>query len=503
MPLPYSRFSIHLPLSSRAHQLRCFLLNLTAAFKFIVEGVTDDSRTTNSALECSLSEFVTSRRPPVRLLGLGEPTHGDETFLALRNDLFVHLVLQHGFVAIALETGQENALLLDDYVCGLDDDLDRVLEAGFTHGFGRFTGNRDLLLRLRELNTTRDPSEQVHCMGVDAQMELTAQDYASAERAKQRIVERTARMVDNVDQLLRQARGPVLLHAHNSHLQRAPSSMRLGPNEIEWEPLGMVLNQHHPGQCPVVLISCSAAPASGVPPAPEGTIEHRLDLLRQGSEPFLVGHSELIEILDSGRSGLQMRRDLTPGMALGPIDPDTLLTATDTLIHVPQGRRGPVLTPERIRAMFATLPDVQILLAGPETDAPENAWGDTFFTVQPPGHQDPRRMPFATIVTSNYPGVDDSSRLDRDDTFALNLRVGPQYFEGLLGFAPKDAPAHSHLVDPAATAQIMPHPLYASQGWIRVLNPPAAQAEQLLGLASSAVELARRRIIERAALSNE
>ena len=112
-------------------------------------------------------------------------------------------------------------------------------------------------------------------------------------------------------------------------------------------------------------------------------------------------------------------------------------------------------------------------------------------------------MPFATIVASDYPGVDDSSELDRDDTFALNLRVGPQYFEGLLGFAPKDTPAHSQLVDPAATAQIMPHPLYASQGWIRVLNPPAAQSEQLMGLASSAVELTRRRIIGQEALSNE
>lgn len=468
-----------------------------------MEGVTDDSRTTTSSLEHSLSEFLTSRRIAVRVLGLGEPTHGDETFLTLRNDLFVHLVLQHGFVAIALETGQENALLLDRYVCGLDDDLDRALGAGFTHGFGRFTGNRDLLCRLRALNATRDPSDQVHCIGVDAEMELTAQDYASAERAEQRIVERTARMVDNVEQLLAQARGPVLLHAHNSHLQRTTSSMRLGPNEIKWDSLGMVLDQHHRGQCPVVLISCSAAPARGVPPAPEGTIEHRLDALHQGSEPFLVGRPELAKILDGGRSGLQMRRDLTPSMALGPMDPDTLLTATDALIHVPQGRRGPVLTPEQIRAMFATLPDVQILVAGPETNAPESTWGDTFFTVQPPGHQDPRRMPFATIVASDYPGVDDSSALDRDDTFALNLRVGPQYFEGLLGFAPKDTPAHSQLVDPAATAQIMAHPLYASQGWIRVLNPPAAQSEQLTGLANSAVELTRRKIIGQEASSNE
>ncbi|MEU5388951.1 hypothetical protein ABZ391_34605, partial [Kitasatospora cineracea] len=37
-----------------------------------------------------------------RLLALGEPTHGAEEFLDLRNELFRHLVTAHGYRSIAV-----------------------------------------------------------------------------------------------------------------------------------------------------------------------------------------------------------------------------------------------------------------------------------------------------------------------------------------------------------------------------------------------------------------
>lgn len=45
------------------------------------------------------------------------------------------------------------------------------------------------------------------------------------------------------------------------------------------------------------------------------------------------------------------------------------------------------------------------------------AWGDIFFSI--PGQQ-----PFATIVKSDYAGVDESSQLDRDEAFRVNIGIG-------------------------------------------------------------------------------
>ncbi|MDX2358411.1 DUF6194 family protein [Dietzia sp. PP-33] len=303
-------------------------------------------------------------------------------------------------------------------------------------------------------------------------------------------------MADHVDRLVGQIghRGPVLLHAHNTHVHRAHSTMQLGPHRIEWDALGHQLATRHGEDYLVVATSCSAAPARGVPAAPNGTIEHLLDGLEGGTEPVLVNHRKLGHLIDAHRSELRMRDDLTPAMALGPLDPATLVDAVDGVIHISQGERGPLLTPEQIRDLLSALPDVEVLVAGPDTGAPDSAWGDIFFTVQPQGHHDLRRMPFATIVASNYPGFDEDSQLDRDDVFALNMRVGPEYFEGLLGFSPEESPAHREQFDPVAAGILMPHPLYGSQAWIRIINPPAAQTEQLIGLAGATAHRVRTRL---------
>lgn len=445
------------------------------------------------SLAPQLSAFLRRRDPLPRLLGLGEPTHGDETFLTLRNDLFGHLVTEHGFVAIALETDATAARALDAYVRGETDDLDAALRAGFAHGFGRFPGNRDLLVRLRALNTDRPAADHVRCLGFDAAMELTEEDYRSGDHAQRRAVERTDRMADHLGAILAEigGRGPVLVHAHNTHLHRGRSSLQLGPNRIEWLSIGGVLAERHAQAYAVVLTSCSAAPARGVPAAPSGTAEHRFD--RLGADRVLLDRDQLTELLADPAEPLHVRDDLTPAMALGPLDPATLLDSTDVLIHIVRGDRGAVLTPDDLRRLLGALPGASVEIAGPGTGAPEAAWGDTFVTVQPDGDPDPRRMPFATIVESDYPGFDESSDLDRDDVYALNLGVGPQFFQGLLGFEPSEAGDHVDRFDPTAAGVLMPHPLYAAQGWVRVINPPAAQEVQLIALAEAAARRSRPR----------
>lgn len=124
--------------------------------------------------------------------------------------------------------------------------------------------------------------------------------------------------------------------------------------------------------------------------------------------------------------------------------------------------------------------DVHMLVASEESGAPEVAWGDVSCTYAPAGaaDADPARQPFVTIVVGNYPGFDTTSRLDRDGVFRLNAAVGRRAFDVVLGegWAERD-------VDPAALDVLMPHPVYAPQGWVSILNPSEgsrATVEKLL-----------------------
>jgi Family of unknown function (DUF6194) len=93
-----------------------------------------------------------------------------------------------------------------------------------------------------------------------------------------------------------------------------------------------------------------------------------------------------------------------------------------------------------------TLPGVVVVTAGPDNGAPEVAWGDSF-------------------------GFDTSSNLYRPGVFRLNVGVGRQRFEALLGYPPSQHAAHSAGVDYAVLDQVIPHPEYAAQGWVAILCP--------------------------------
>jgi hypothetical protein len=89
-----------------------------------------------------------------------------------------------------------------------------------------------------------------------------------------------------------------------------------------------------------------------------------------------------------------------------------------------------------------------------------------------PDGSDPadRRMPFATIVTKDYPGFDTESNLDRPGVFRLNVWVSRQTIEGLFGTTDGEW-------DHAALDTALPHPVYAAQSWVAILNPgPATSA---------------------------
>ncbi|MFD4372204.1 erythromycin esterase family protein [Streptomyces sp. NPDC058486] len=118
------------------------------------------------------------RRP--RLLALGEPTHGEDVLLHVRNDLFRQLVEEEGRRVIAIESDCMAGLIVDEYVTGsvagtdsASDDLDDVMERGFSHGFGGSPANRELVRWMRAYNDGRPAEEQVRFAGFDGPLETS------------------------------------------------------------------------------------------------------------------------------------------------------------------------------------------------------------------------------------------------------------------------------------------------------------------------------------------
>ncbi|MFW5416392.1 erythromycin esterase family protein [Nocardiopsis sp. CNT-189] len=106
------------------------------------------------------------------LLALGEPTHLEPSFGWVRNELFARLA-GLGFRSIAMETDRVAALAVDDHVREGAGDLDAVMAAGFSHGFGKLQANRALVAWMREYNRDRPAEERLAFHGFDAPMETT------------------------------------------------------------------------------------------------------------------------------------------------------------------------------------------------------------------------------------------------------------------------------------------------------------------------------------------
>jgi erythromycin esterase-like protein len=120
---------------------------------------------TGSALTALLS-------PTTRLLGLGEPTHGVEAFLELRNELFRHLVEHDGYRSITIESDCLAALAADAYVTDGLGTLDDAMDRGFSHGFGGAAANRELIRWMRAHNEQRPRHERLHFYGFDGPLEV-------------------------------------------------------------------------------------------------------------------------------------------------------------------------------------------------------------------------------------------------------------------------------------------------------------------------------------------
>ena len=119
---------------------------------------------------------------------------------------------------------------------------------------------------------------------------------------------------------------------------------------------------------------------------------------------------------------------------------------------------------------------------------PEIAWGDHFFYYAPDGEVPQREQPYATIVTKNHPG-DTAGDLDHPGRWRLNIHVGRTAFRELTGL---DEP------DFTAADAVLPHPVYAAQGWIAIVDPAERTHALAVRLLHDAHEAARHRAERRA-----
>jgi hypothetical protein len=112
-------------------------------------------------------------------------------------------------------------------------------------------------------------------------------------------------------------------------------------------------------------------------------------------------------------------------------------------------QKGPGPNPDEITSWITT--------TWPETVIAQ-AMGATFFSL------DEKHWPnFATIVTTDEHDMGAPSNLAREGVFRLNIGVGRESFERLVGSMAEP--------DFAALDTVIPHPVYAKQRWIAILNP--------------------------------
>lgn len=93
----------------------------------------------------------------------------------------------------------------------------------------------------------------------------------------------------------------------------------------------------------------------------------------------------------------------------------------------------------------------------PDTIVAE-AMGATFFSLTENSWPN-----FATIVTTDEHDRGNPSALARDGVFRLNIGLGRASFDRLVGGVSDP--------DYAALDTLLPHPVYAKQRWVGILNP--------------------------------
>jgi hypothetical protein len=109
--------------------------------------------------------------------------------------------------------------------------------------------------------------------------------------------------------------------------------------------------------------------------------------------------------------------------------------------------------------------------------------GSYFFQYNPDQNPEPKyQIPFATLTISDK--YDQVSDLDRPGVFRLNIGVGKESYEELIGTQDGE-----NNIDYTALDRFFPHPEYGRMHWVCILNPSVETFERVKGLLTEAYNL--------------
>lgn len=130
-----------------------------------------------------------------------------------------------------------------------------------------------------------------------------------------------------------------------------------------------------------------------------------------------------------------------------------------------------------------TQEEVEAFVAGLENVQREESFGYRFFFVG-----DDHRLPFVTTLDADYP-YDNRSNLDREGVFRVNIGLSRETFRALVGGLDPEG------VDFSVLNAFLPHPDYAAQHFICILNPAGENVEKTKALIEEAHAIAAARSI--------
>jgi hypothetical protein len=130
-------------------------------------------------------------------------------------------------------------------------------------------------------------------------------------------------------------------------------------------------------------------------------------------------------------------------------------------------------------------PEVEEFVAKMENVQREENFGYVFFFVG-----DDHLLSFVTIANSDNEW-DNVSDLKRDGVFRINIGVSKETFKNLI------VKSDNELVDYSVLNTFLPHPEYAQQNFICILNPSSENVETTKKLMAEAHSIAAKRLQRR------
>ena len=121
-------------------------------------------------------------------------------------------------------------------------------------------------------------------------------------------------------------RGPALVYAHNGHLQRHRSSMRMGGQPVEWWSAGAIVDAQLGDRYAVLATALGTIRHRGVGTPPPDTLEGLLYALPEDRY-----------VVDARRLDLRPAPRVSPWFGYAPLDP-AHLASTDAIVFVKDAR---------------------------------------------------------------------------------------------------------------------------------------------------------------------